>query len=272
MSKPDEEDDATVHGDPPGEAVGRNGIQVISRAAAILRMLAGRPRGASLGEIAGAVDLPRSTVQRIVDALDGEGLVVAGSASAGVRLGPGLLPLAAGAKFEVAEVARPCIEELAIVTGETVDLSILDQDKAVFIDQVQGTHRLRAVSALGVSFPLHSSSNGKAMLAHLPPLQLSRLAKRLKLAPLTPHTLTDWTRLNEELAEIRRTGIAYDREENSIGICAVGAAIQSGTGELAAITIPVPTQRFLDSEAALCQHLITCRDRIQRLLDGKSRR
>jgi DNA-binding IclR family transcriptional regulator len=255
-----------------GGAGARSGIQVIARAAAVLRMLAARPRGASLGEIAKAVGLPRSTVQRIVDALDREGLVVAGSSNTGVRLGPGLLPLAAGAKFEIAEVARPCLEELAIITGETVDLAILDQDKAVFIDQVQGSHRLRAVSAVGISFPLHSTSNGKAMLAALPASQLARLSKRLQLVALTPHTITDWGRLSAELDEVRSTGVARDMEENSLGICAVGAAVDGGGGELAAITIPVPTQRFAEKEAELTRLLLECRARVQRLLDGKTRR
>lgn len=250
----------------------RNGIQVIARAASILRTLAGRHRGASLGDIAKAVGLPRSTVQRIVDALDAEGLVVAGSASVGVRLGPGLLPLAAAAHFEIAEIARPFLEELSIATGETVDLAIFDQDKAVFIDQVQGTHRLRAVSAVGMSFPLHSSSNGKAMLAQLSPTQLMRLTKRLKLVGLTPYTITDWDRLKREVEEIRRIGLAYDREENSLGISAVGTAFDSGHGDLAAITIPVPTQRFSADEARLGELLLDCRARLQRLLDGKARR
>lgn len=143
----------------------RQGIQVIARAAALLRALERRPDGLSLGELAKAVSLPRSTVQRIVDALDTEGLVLAASASSGVRLGPALLALAAASRFHIAEAARETIESLAKECGETVDLSLVDQDKVVFIDQVSGTHRLTAISAVGVSFPLHSSANGKAALA-----------------------------------------------------------------------------------------------------------
>jgi len=242
------------------------GIQVISRAAAILRTLAEHPRGLSLGAIATAVQLPRSTVQRIVDALDGEGLVVSGALAGGVRLGPALLPLAVGARFEVAEIVRPRLEELARATGETVDLALFDQDKAIFIDQVQGSHRLRAVSAVGVSFPLHCSSNGKAMLAALPADKLKRLKKLLKLSASTPNTITDWDRLEEELAEIRRTGIAYDREEHSIGICAAGIALRAGQGDLIAITIAVPTQRFAEVEPQLGELLLDCKAKLSRLL------
>ncbi|MDX5494183.1 MAG: helix-turn-helix domain-containing protein, partial [Alphaproteobacteria bacterium] len=81
----------------------QGGIQVIARAAAILRALARRPGGMSLGDIAAAVSLPRSTVQRIADALAAEGLVLTASSARGVRLGPALLSLAAAARFEIAE-------------------------------------------------------------------------------------------------------------------------------------------------------------------------
>lgn len=242
------------------------GIQVISRAAAILRTLADNPRGLSLGEIAKAVQLPRSTVQRIVDALDGEGLVVSGALTGGVRLGPALLPLAAGARFEIAELIRPRLEELARATGETVDLALFDQDKAVFIDQVQGSHRLRAVSAVGVSFPLHCSSNGKAMLAELPPEKLKRLRKHMRLTAHTPNTITDWDRLDAEIDQIRRAGIAFDREEHSIGICAAGTALRAGQGDLIAVTIAVPTQRFTEIEPQLGDLLLDCKAKLARVL------
>ena len=118
-----------------GSTTDRQGIQVIARAAALLRALERRPDGLSLGELAKAIDLPRSTVQRIVDALDNEGFVLAASASSGVRLGPALLALAAATRFHMAEAARDTLEALAKECGETVDLSLVDQDKVVFIDR-----------------------------------------------------------------------------------------------------------------------------------------
>ncbi len=234
----------------------RNGIQVIARAASLLRALERRPEGLSLGELAKAVSLPRSTVQRIVDALDNEGFVLAASSVSGVRLGPALLALASSTRFHIAEVARETLEALAKECGETVDLSLIDQDKIVFIDQVSGTHRLTAVSAIGVSFPLHSSANGKAALAVMTDDELSKLRRRLKLAPVTPNTITSWDQLDLEIAQIRKQGVAFDREENSLGISAVSIAIKSQTGELAAISIPAPTQRFEENKDELARMLI----------------
>ena len=245
----------------------RQGIQVIARAAALMRALEHHPDGMSLGELAREIGLPRSTVQRLVDSLDAEGLVLAASSASGVRLGPGLLSLAAATRFHIAEAARQTLKALAKECGETVDLSIADQEKVVFIDQVAGTHRLSAISALGVSFPLHSSANGKAVMALMSDAEIAKLQRRMRLEALTPNTITSWEALRREIEAIRETGLAFDREENSAGIAAVSMAIRSPAGELAAISIPVPTQRFKATEAQLVQALRRHVTTFQRRLD-----
>ena len=239
---------------------------MIARAVAVLDSLRQHPKGLSLGEIAKLVSLPRSTVQRIVAALDDEGLVIAASLTDGVKLGPRLISFAASAKFEIADFCLPTLQRLAKETGETVDLSVLNHDKLVFVDHVPGTHRLRPVSAVGVSFPLHSNAPGKAMLAALAETELEKYRRRLSLAKMTDNTILSWEKLNRELAQVRKEGVAYDHEEHSLGICAVGAALRDPTGELAAISIPVPTQRFGPHEGKLTRILQkTCRELQRRL-------
>lgn len=242
------------------------GIQVIERAAAILRTLERNRGGVSLGEIAKEVGLARSTVQRIVDALDAEGLVIASTAKTGVRLGPAILRLASATRFEIAELARNTLEKLSKDTGETVDLAVFDQDKVVFVDQIPGSHRLTALSGVGLSFPLHSSANGKAILAAVEAGELAKLKKRIKLVRLTQNTMTSWGELEQDLVKIREKHVAFDREENSLGICAIAMAITSPTGEMAAISVPVPTHRFLENEATLVKKLKTCCAQLQQKL------
>jgi DNA-binding IclR family transcriptional regulator len=247
-------------------AVERQGIQVIARAASLLRALERRPDGLSLGELAKAIALPRSTVQRLVDALDNEGFVMAATASTGVRLGPMLLALAAATRFHIAEAARETLKALAKETGETVDLSLVDQDKVVFIDQVVGTHRLTAMSAVGVSFPLHSSANGKALLAAMSDEELAKIRKRIRLTASTPNTITSWEELTPELQAVQKQGYALDREENSLGISAVSVAIRSPSGELAAISVPAPTQRFKTAKTEMTNALFRHSSLLQRSL------
>jgi len=246
----------------------RNGVQVIARAADILRDLEGSD-GLSLGQLSRQVGLPKSTVQRIVAALDAENLVVSASPAGRLRLGPALVRIAHSIRFPSAEIARPFLRELSQSMGETVDLSIMDGDKAVFLDQIPGAHRLRAVSAVGVSFPLHCTANGKSMLASLSAEELNRLKKKIGLRAFTQKSIRSWGRLEEELRTIRETGIAYDREEHSMGISAVGTAIIGFEGEIAAVTIPTPTVRFVEEEPDLVKALQLCRQEIDRILGGR---
>jgi len=244
----------------------RQGIRVIARAAEVLRALEGRDEGLSLGQIAKQLDLPRSTVQRIVDALDAENFVVAATPTARVKLGPALVRIASSIRFQIAETARPYLQRLSGETGETVDLSVLDQDKLVFLDQIPGSHRLSAVSAIGMSFPLHCSANGKALLAALNEAQLERVKRHIDLSTHTVNTITSWKKLAAELDTIRREGVAYDREEHSAGISAVAAVVRGPAGELAAISIPTPTQRFKGMEARLKNRLKACCVEVQQML------
>src|SRR6202167_5116170 len=153
---------------------GGQSIQVIARAASVLRALEGEQSGLSLAQIAQRVNLARSTVQRIVDALRAEHFLIAATPTSGVRLGPALIRLAASASVEFDQITRPIMADLSQRLGETVDLSVLKGFSAVFTDQVQGAHRLRAVSAVGETFPLHCTANGKALLSLMPRASLDR--------------------------------------------------------------------------------------------------
>ncbi len=127
---------------PPDAPARKQTIQVISRAFSVLRALEDEPKGLSLGEIAQRVGLARSTVQRIVEALRSEQFLIAASPTAGVRLGPALVRLAASASVEFDAITRPIIAELSQTVGETVDLSVLKGRSAVFTDQIHGSQRI----------------------------------------------------------------------------------------------------------------------------------
>ncbi len=232
----------------------QNPVQVIARAAAILRALQGHPEGLSLSQIAERVGLARSTVQRLVVALGTEGLVAAASPKGRVRLGPGLVSLAGAASVDLARVCHPFLTRLSRELHETVDLALLEHDCVLFVDQVAAPRRLRAVSAVGASFPAHCTANGKALLAALPTEQVVRLLPKT-LERLTPSTIVDRDELLVELERIREAGVSFDREEHTHGICAVGAVVVDPDGRLAAVTVPLPAQRFYGHEERLAEPL-----------------
>ncbi|MGE5617303.1 MAG: IclR family transcriptional regulator [Candidatus Woesearchaeota archaeon] len=241
------------------------GIQVIARAGQILRTLATTRDGLSLSEVAQRVELPKSTVHRIIGALETEGLVAAAPPNGRYKLGPEVLRLASGQGAELRAELRPLLRRLSAEVNETVDLSVLIHERVSFIDQVAAPHRLRAVSAVGASFPAHCTANGKALLAAHRDETLRKLLPA-KLEAATPNTITDREVLIEQLAIVRRIGYAEDREELTLGISAVGAVISDGLGPVAAVSVPVPTQRFTGNESSLAGSLVSAAAEMSEIL------
>lgn len=230
-------------------------VNVVAKAAQVLKACQTLGGGLSLGDIARHLSLPRSTVQRIVHTLVQEGLLASDGSARSITLGPQILSIGATAATNVVERVQPLLRKLAAETGETVDLSRLNGDHMVFVNQMTGSHRLRAVSAVGDTFPLHCTANGKAVLAELPEDQLGNFLLR-PLRKFTPHTIVSGKQLKDHLAEVRAKGIAVDAEEHSIGICAVGIAIRDKAHQYYAVSIPVPSVRFAQ-----------CRERCERALN-----
>lgn len=241
----------------------RGGIQVIARAAAILRVLRDNTDGMSLGKIAERVALPRSTVQRIVAALQAERLVIASSSGGSIRLGPEITALSEATRYNVVEDCRLHLSELSRRLGETADLSVLRGAAMIFLDQVPGTHRLRTVSAVGDVFPLTNTANGRAALALLPE---DRARALVEDEWRRWHQSRDWASFADILAGIRETGVACDSDEHTDGISALGGAFRDRNGEIHAISVPVPSHRFLrirpQVEEALLETLATLKQQL----------
>lgn len=236
-----------------------NQIQVIARAAAVLRALENEDKGLSLGQIASRVSLPRSTVQRIVAALEAEQFVISASTPGGIRLGPAMLRLAASVNISTAELARPFITQLSEDLLETVDLSVPKGDRLVFIDQVVGSQRLRTVSAVGEAFPLFCTANGKAFLATLSDDEIVKHIGKIYEAR-TKNTLTRFKDLKADLIATRARGYAIDAEEHALGITAVGILVYDMLGNPVMVSVPVPTSRFEQNQDLIIEQLLKTKD------------
>lgn len=238
-------------------------VQVIARAATILRALEEENAGLSLGQIAQRVNLARSTVQRIVAALANESLVIAATPNGRVRLGPAILRLAASVRSDFIATARPFLERLSKELQETVDLSVVKKDHLVFIDQVVAPHRLRTVSAVGETFPLYCTANGKAYLAQLSESSIEKLIGR-KYPARTSKTIATFEALLPELSIARARGVAFDREEHTLGVSAAGVALRDPLGNAVAISVPVPSQRFAEAEKVIAEKLLATKRAMER--------
>lgn len=244
-------------------------VQVISRAVAIMRTLESHPEGLSLAAIAERLDLARSTIQRIVSTLEAEALLIAASPTARVRLGPGLVRLAAAVETSTAKVAKPLMLDLARELGETIDLSVMARDHAVFIERALGSHSVYAITAIAMHYPLHCTANGKAMLAELSDAEIAQRIGR-SYERRTSHSLTTYKELLADLKTVRRSGIAYSYEENAPGICGVGVALRDSENNLLSLSVPVPTSRFSEQKKQIAQRLLEAKVTLQHQLRGQT--
>lgn len=230
---------------------------MISRAADILRVLGENSGGLSLGQIARQVELPRSTVQRIVSALILEGFVASDGSNGGIKLGPEIRALAQSPAFDLRAHFRPLLEDISAATSETVDLAVLEGRQMRFIDQIEGGQRLRTVSRIGEAFPLTTTANGKAALA-----TLSRASSEKLIAAefgTDSEQSTAMDHLFEELSAIAAGALARDIGEHTDEVSALGFAVHGPNGEIAAISIPVPSSRFRKIEANLTKQIMQVR-------------
>ncbi len=213
---------------------------MLRRAAAALDEIAAEPGQLRLVDLGERLGLAKSTARRLL-----VGLVEVGLASVDSQgrfsLGERLLGFGGDTGARIAAIFRPTIERVADATdGETVDLSILRGQRMWFVDQIESSHRLRAVSSVGVRFPLDGTANGKAALAALDATQAEAALDRYG-----PDVAAG---LRRDIAKIRRTGVAYDRDEHTPGISAAAIARQALGDNVIAISVPAPTERFLEKE------------------------
>lgn len=236
------------------ERAGRQGIQVITRAGAVLTALEHAGDGLTLSELALATGMARSTVHRIAAALETEGLVVS-SPRGLLRLGPRLVALARATRWHLGDAARPYLAELARHVDETVELGVLQGASLLLVDQVVARRRLRAVSSVGARFPSHCMAGGKVLLARLTDEAVTGLLPA-RLERLTAATITSPGELLEQLAAVRELGVAFDHDEESEGISGVAVPVSDGSGDSAAVTISGPSGRLRDREEEIAAALL----------------
>ena len=245
-------------GEPVAEGVGvdgprqrDDGIQVLRRAAAALDEIATAPGRLRLVDLQSRLGLAKSTARRLL-----VGLVEVGFAAVDddgrILLGDRLLSLVSINAAHLAATFRPTLERVAEATGETADLSLFRGGQMLFIDQIESPHRLRAVSAVGARFPLYDTANGKAALALLDDDDV--------ISALSPLDSARAAELRTEIDEIRSTGVAFDRNEHTDGISAAGIAARAAGGNIVAISVPAPTERFLTHQDRIVAALRTALD------------
>lgn len=222
-------------------------VQSIERAFAILRALAVRPSGVT--DLADRVDLPKSTVARLLNALESEGAIEQLETGGDYRLGPAIEEIAGGSPQgrSLIAAAQPFLVDLSEQTQEASGLDILEGTEVHFLDIVQSEQDVQIRDWSGESGPAHSLSAGLVILAHSPDSTVDAYLAD-GLVPMTPNTLRTADELRDRLVQVRSAGYAWVYEEFAEGINSVAAPVFGPDGVVAALRVHGPTYRFPDPE------------------------
>lgn len=222
------------------------GTQAVQRAMSVLKAVARGGPDARLAEITREVKLNKSTVFRMLSALEDADMIERTAAGEGYRLGRELVRMAGQAlgKNELLAAARPTLQALAAETSETVTLEVLIGDEMLILDELVGSHVIGAMPSLGTRWPAHATSTGKAVWAAASDDEIEGHLLR-PLSGHTPRTLTDPALVRRELRRVRLRGYATAVEELEPGFVAVGAVVRGAGGDVvAAISVGGPKSRF----------------------------
>ena len=199
----------------------------------------------SLNELVAKTGLHKSTVYRIVRTMEDRRFLGFEHDTGNYHLGPAAYHMAylATAPSELVRVAHPHLEHLSQKTGETVALAVEAEGSVIMVDRVLTTNAFKPPSAIGDLHRMHSNSHGKLFLAFKSPEERSRLV--VDLPAQTPNTIVDPEQFERELQRVLAEGVAYDVEEDDVGLCGVSAPVFGEDGQIrASISVVAPRERF----------------------------
>lgn len=246
--------------DDEAEERARGGVQSLGRAFSILEEVARHREGIGLADLSKLVGLHNSTTFHLAKTLVSLGYLRQERDSKRYRVGRPLFALAASAldEIEMVNLATPILEDLSRESGESGHFAVRMGDSVVVIARTSGPGAFQLTDRVGVVRPAHCTALGKIMLASLRPDQLKRFLERVELKPSTKKSITDPAVLLRDIAEIRRSAIAFDDGEFNAEVRCVAVPVYNFTGEvIGALGISGPiwrmTDQVLQSRAKLVQ-------------------
>lgn len=236
-----------------------NMVKSVSRALDIIGLVSIKKGGLGVTEIAKQIDINKSSVYRILSTLVQYGYIEQDEVTGRYKLGYKFLEISSKLleSIDLRAEAKPYLQELENETSEVIHLVVYDQGEVVYIEKLDGSQTLRMHSKVGKRAPMHCTSVGKAILAHLPASVALDILERKGMPMHTDKTITNKERFIRELAEVKRNGFALDLEENEYGITCIAAPIFDHLGKvIAAVSISGPTIRMNDERLKKLQHRI----------------
>lgn len=229
------------------------GVKTILRVLDTLEILEEYSNGLSLAEISVKIQLPKSTVHRIINALLERQYVRESPIDGKYLLGYQILSLSKAClnSIDLLREARPFLKKINKELNETVILAGLDQNKfrIVYLDKIDSSHSLRTVSHIGERVPVHCTALGKAILSKISIDELKEKLNGYELRKFTENTITDVKKLTQNLNKINKDGFSIDHEEYKQYVSCVAAPVCDYQGKpIGAISVSIPSTRFSENK------------------------
>ena len=208
----------------------------LQRGLQILRAFNRERRQIGAPELARELDIPRSTVFRLIQTLEFMGFLEKVENGTDYRLGVGVLSLGFEfiASLEVSDLARPVLEKLRDDTGHSVHLAIRDGSDVIFVIKAAAESTFASSATIGTRLPAHGTVLGRMILSDLSAAELKQVYPKTslpKFSPQTPETLEELTKI---LFEDRERGYARSASYFETGIASVAAPVRDQSGRVVA--------------------------------------
>jgi DNA-binding IclR family transcriptional regulator len=223
-------------------------VPAIDKCISILTLMAEAKRPFGFNEIVKELGLNKSTVFNILHTLNDLDVLEKG-ADGLFRLGPRLFVLgnAAAGGSELIQTVHPYLESINNTFKLSTFFGILSDREVIIVDKADGAHRIKISSEIGMKIPIFAGVAGKALLAQLPEKNIDEILLESTPKSYTPGTIIDKTALKAEILDVKKNGIAYDREEYIEGLIAVAIPLKTYREDLqAAIWTVGLKQEFRD--------------------------
>jgi IclR family KDG regulon transcriptional repressor len=210
-------------------------VPAIDKCFSILELLAKTNKPFGISEISGRLELNKSTVFNIVYTLMDLN-VLEGQSDSKFRLGTRFYILGnmAGKRSDLINIAHPYLEMINEQTKLSAFLGLRSDRQAILIDKVDSAHGIKVSSEIGLQMPVLAGAGIKAMLSQLSNEEIDEILARSELKRHTPYSIIDKTIYKDEILEVRKQSIAYDREEYIEGMVALAIPIKVNGKDLQA--------------------------------------
>lgn len=234
-------------------------IKSLDRALDILELIVGKENGMGVTEISRELDIHKSTVYRLLDTLKFRGYLEKNEDNHKYIAGINLFELSSKVLNDIDSRmrVRPYLEELMEKTKETIHLGILDEGEVIYLDKVESTATIRMYSQVGKRVPAHSTSLGKAIMAHIKEEKVKDILKEKGMEAKTKNTITELAQFLKHLNQVRKQGYAVDDEEQEEDIRCIAGPIFNHRGEIvAAFSISAPITRMTEERMDVLAELV----------------